>query len=58
MDPADLVIGGSRGGQGLAKAADYVEIVSEDDRQGKVGTKVRRRGDISIIQNGWQIALA
>lgn len=58
MDPRDFVIGSSRGGQGLAKAADFVESVGEDDRQDKLGTRLQRRGDISIIQNGEQIALA
>ena len=57
MDPRDLVIGSSRGGQELAKAVDDVEIVGAGDRQGRFGTKVQRRGNISIIQNGSRIAL-
>lgn len=57
MDPRDLFIGSSRGGQELAKAVDDVGIVGVDDRQGRFGTKVQRRGDISIIQNDSRIAL-
>jgi hypothetical protein len=57
MDPRDLVIGSSRGGQELAKAVDEMEIVGADDRQGRFGTKVQIRGDISIIQTGSRIAL-
>jgi hypothetical protein len=57
MDPRDLVIGSSRGGQELAKAVDEMEIVVADDRQGRFGTKVQRPVDISIIQNGSRIAL-
>lgn len=58
MDPRDLVIWSSRGGQGVAKAVDLVEIGSGDDREGQLKAKGQKRGDVSIIRNGWQIDLA